>query len=72
MPQPPPHPASARLLAALRRLGSVATSAQLQAALQASQPTISRALAPLLEAGQVGKVAPRARSGICCCAACAA
>ena len=56
MPPPTPPPGSERLLAALRQLGSVATSAQLQAALQASQPTVSRALAPLLDAGRVGKV----------------
>ena len=44
------------LLAALRRHGGVATSAELVADLGVSQPTVSRALAPLLRAGQVRKV----------------
>ena len=48
------------LLQALRSRGA-ATSADLQAALGASQATISRALAPLLHAGQVLRVG-RARS----------
>ena len=34
----------------------MATSAELQAALGVSQPTVSRALAPLLRAGQLQKV----------------
>ena len=41
---------------ALRQRGGVATSAELQAALGVSQPTVSRALAPLLRAGQLQKV----------------
>jgi DNA-binding transcriptional ArsR family regulator len=41
-PAPPEPPA----LAALRQLGGVATSAELQARLGVSQPTVSRALAP--------------------------
>ncbi|MDO9437545.1 type II toxin-antitoxin system HipA family toxin YjjJ [Hydrogenophaga sp.] len=44
------------LLDDLRQLGGVATSAELQARLGVSQPTVSRALAPLLRAGQVLKV----------------
>ncbi|MBB1075490.1 type II toxin-antitoxin system HipA family toxin YjjJ [Rhodoferax sp. 4810] len=43
-------------LQALRRQGSVLTSAELQALLGVSQPTISRALAPLIQSGQVQKV----------------
>ncbi|MBI2770883.1 MAG: type II toxin-antitoxin system HipA family toxin YjjJ [Burkholderiales bacterium] len=43
------------LLKALQTAG-VATSAQLQSALGASQATVSRALAPLLEAGQVLRI----------------
>ena len=43
-------------LQALRQRGGVATSAELQAALGISQPTVSRALAPLLRAGRVQKV----------------
>src|SRR3990167_8928827 len=44
------------LLDTLRALGGVATSAELQARLGVSQPTVSRALAPLVRAGQVLKV----------------
>jgi hypothetical protein len=44
------------LLTAIRQTGGHATSAQLQAALGASQPTVSRALRPLLENGSVVKV----------------
>lgn len=51
---PPPHDSA--ILAALRGHGSVATSAQLQQALGVSQPTVSRALARLVAAGQVRKV----------------
>lgn len=51
-----PHPHSTRLLHALRQLGAVATSAQLASALGLSQSSISRALAPLLQAGLVCKV----------------
>ncbi len=41
---------------ALRRQGSVLTSAELQASLGVSQPTVSRALSPLIQSGQVQKV----------------
>lgn len=44
------------VLDALRALGGVATSADLQARLGVSQPTVSRALAPLLRSGQLRKV----------------
>lgn len=44
------------LLDTLRALGGIATSAELQARLGVSQPTVSRALAPLVRAGQVLKV----------------
>lgn len=44
------------LLQCLRRQHGVATSAELAAALGVSQPTVSRALAPLLQSGQVRKV----------------
>ena len=47
------HP---QALQALRRQGGVLTSAELQAALGVSQPTVSRVLAPLIQAGQVRKV----------------
>jgi len=43
-------------LLALRRQGSVLTSAELQARLGVSQPTVSRALSPLIQSGQVLKV----------------
>jgi len=44
------------ILQILRQRGSHATAADLQAALGVSQPTVSRALAPLLQSGQVHKV----------------
>jgi hypothetical protein len=44
------------LLTALRQAGGHATSAQLQATLGVSQPTVSRALRPLLASGAVIKV----------------
>ena len=47
---------SARILQALRRQGGALSSAELQAALGVSQPTVSRALAPLIQAGEVQKV----------------
>jgi hypothetical protein len=52
------HPAAAETpaLNALRQLGGVATSAELQARLGVSQPTVSRLLAPLVRNGQVLKV----------------
>jgi hypothetical protein len=43
-------------LQALRRQGSVLTSAELQTLLGVSQPTVSRALSPLIQSGQVQKV----------------
>lgn len=54
MPKPSDLPQKA--LQALRRQGGVLTSAELQAALGVSQPTVSRALAPLIQSGQVQKV----------------
>jgi hypothetical protein len=45
-----------KVLLALRRQGSVLSSADLQAQLGVSQPTVSRALAPLIQSGQVQKV----------------
>ncbi|MFE8644726.1 type II toxin-antitoxin system HipA family toxin YjjJ [Sphingomonas sp. NCPPB 2930] len=65
--------ASTTVLQALRRAGGVLSSAELQALLGVSQPTVSRALAPLLRAGEVLKVGaarsqryvlPRALAGI--------
>ncbi|KZT16954.1 transcriptional regulator [Acidovorax sp. GW101-3H11] len=53
---PAPHELSTKALLALRRQGGVLTSAELQALLGVSQPTVSRALAPLIHAGQVQKV----------------
>jgi len=53
---PTPHELSSKALLALRRQGGVLTSAELQALLGVSQPTVSRALAPLIHAGQVQKV----------------
>ena len=50
------HALSTPTLQALRKQGGVATAAELQAALNVSQPTVSRALAPLIQAGQVIKV----------------
>jgi hypothetical protein len=54
--QSPTSPHTDNLLAALRRHGGVATSAALVADLGVSQPTVSRALMPLVRAGQVRKV----------------
>ncbi|MDP3650795.1 MAG: type II toxin-antitoxin system HipA family toxin YjjJ [Rhodoferax sp.] len=51
-----PHELTPKALQALRRQGSVLTSAELQTLLGASQPTVSRALAPLIQSGQVQKV----------------
>jgi len=62
-----------KVLRALRQHGGVASSAELQAALGVSQPTVSRALAPLVQSGQVHKVGaarsqryvlPRAVAGV--------
>jgi hypothetical protein len=47
---------SANILQALRRQGGALSSAELQTALGVSQPTVSRALAPLIQAGEVQKV----------------
>nr|WP_315189262.1 type II toxin-antitoxin system HipA family toxin YjjJ [uncultured Albidiferax sp.] len=47
---------SPQILQTLRQRGGVGTAAELQAALGVSQPTVSRALAPLLQSGQVHKV----------------
>lgn len=50
------------MLEALRKRGGVATSAELQADLRCSQPTVSRLLAPLVQTGEVrGMGAARAR-----------
>ncbi|KRD21816.1 transcriptional regulator [Acidovorax sp. Root267] len=54
MNRPTPH--AENLLAVLRRHGGVATSAALVADLGVSQPTVSRALMPLVRTGQVRKV----------------
>lgn len=53
---PRPHELTSKALNALRRQGGVLTSAELQELLGVSQPTVSRALAPLIQAGQVQKV----------------
>ena len=45
-----------KALNTLRRQGGVLSSADLQAQLGVSQPTVSRALAPLIQSGQVQKV----------------
>lgn len=45
-----------QILQALRQQGGVASAAELQAVLGVSQPTVSRALAPLIQSGQVHKV----------------
>ncbi len=50
------HELTPKALHALRRQGGVLTSAELQELLGVSQPTVSRALAPLIQAGQVQKV----------------
>src|SRR5665647_1866005 len=62
-----------KILHTLRRQGGVLSSAELQELLGASQPTVSRALAPLIQSGQVQKVGaarsqryvlPRAIAGV--------
>lgn len=50
------HPLTASTLQAIRQRGGVASAAELQAALGVSQPTVSRALATLIQSGQVLKV----------------
>jgi hypothetical protein len=47
---------SATIVQALRRQGGALSSAELQTQLRVSQPTVSRALAPLIQAGEVQKV----------------
>jgi hypothetical protein len=47
---------SSSILQALRRQGGALSSGELQAQLQVSQPTVSRALAPLIQSGEVQKV----------------
>ena len=44
------------ILQALMRQGGSLSSAELQAQLGVSQPTVSRAMAPLIQSGQVQKV----------------
>jgi uncharacterized membrane protein len=44
------------ILQALMRQGGALSSAELQAQLGVSQPTVSRAMAPLIQSGQVQKV----------------
>ncbi len=53
---PIPSELTQKALQALRRQGSVLASAELQDLLGVSQPTISRALTPLIQSGQVQKV----------------
>ena len=53
---PTPQDLTSKTLQALRRQGGVLTSAALQEALGVSQPTVSRALAPLIQSGLVRKV----------------
>ena len=50
------HTLTSPTLQALRQRGGVASAVELQAALGVSQPTVSRALAPLIQSGQVIKV----------------
>src|SRR5256885_963759 len=47
---------SLQVLAALRRQGGALAARELQQMLGVSQPTVSRALAPLIQSGQVRKV----------------
>ena len=49
-------PLPAKVLQALRRQGGVLSSAELQELLGVSQPTVSRALAPLIQSGQIQRV----------------
>lgn len=49
-------PLTPKILPALRQQGGVATAAELQGLLGVSQPTVSRALAPLIQSGEVHKV----------------
>ena len=56
MPTPVPDDLSQAILQALLRQGGVLSSVELQAQLRMSQPTVSRALAPLIQSGAVQKV----------------
>lgn len=47
---------SSTIVQLLRRQGGALSSAELQAQLRVSQPTVSRALAPLIQSGEVQKV----------------
>ena len=47
---------SASIVQTLRRQGGALSSAELQTQLRVSQPTVSRALAPLIQSGEVQKV----------------
>ncbi|MBC7608871.1 MAG: type II toxin-antitoxin system HipA family toxin YjjJ [Polaromonas sp.] len=51
-----PSATTSQILQALRQRGGVASSAELQAVLSISQPGMSRALTPLIQAGQVQKL----------------
>ena len=51
-----PSAVSAQILQALRQQGGAASSAQLQTVLNISQPSVSRALTPLVRSGQVQTV----------------
>lgn len=53
---PPPPDLSTSIVQALRRQGGALSSAELQDQLRVSQPTVSRALAPLIQSGTVQKV----------------
>jgi hypothetical protein len=53
---PAPTDYTHAILQALRRQGGALSSAELQTQLGVSQPTVSRALAPLLQSGEVHKV----------------
>lgn len=53
---PSPADLSQTILQALMRQGGALSSAELQAQLGVSQPTVSRAMAPLIQSGQVQKV----------------
>ena len=53
---PKPSDLTQKALQTLRRQGSLLTSAELQASLGVSQSTVSRALSPLIQSGQVQKV----------------
>ncbi len=56
LPSDPTNALSQTIFEAILRQGGVLSSAALQAQLGVSQPTVSRALAPLIQSGQVHKV----------------